>query len=107
MNAFLTITRLEKAILLRMQAYIYRSQKKADTYVFLAKEDGFEVLPAALDAQLSPWTSVMSLALDASRKLARGNVERVMEDLATRGFHLQFPPASTIDPMTSDWGTDA
>lgn len=107
MNAFLTITSLDEAILLRMQAYIYRSRKKEDTYVFLAKEDGFDVLPAGLDAQLAPWDSVMTLELHPERKLARGNAAAVMENLSQRGFHLQFPPASTFDPMSSDWGTDA
>lgn len=107
MNAFLTIAGLVNVILLRMQAYIYRSRKKEDTYVFLAKENGFDVLPAGLEKQLAPWETVMTLALNPERKLARGNAVEVMENLASRGFHLQFPPASTIDPMTSDWGTDA
>ena len=107
MNAFLTITGLDKAILLRMQAYIYRSRKKADTYVFLAREGGFDSLPVALEAQLSPWDRVMTIDLHPSRKLARGNTAEVLANLEARGFHLQLPPASTVDPMTSDWGTDA
>ena len=107
MNAFLTITGLVKAILLRMQAFIYRSRKKADTYVFLAREGGFDILPVALEAQLAPWDAVMTIDLHASRKLARGNAAEVLANLESRGFHLQLPPASTIDPMTSDWGTDA
>jgi hypothetical protein len=30
-----------------------------------------------------------------------------MENLAARGFHLQFPPSGAVDPLTEDWGTDA
>lgn len=90
-----------------MQAHIYRSKKKEETYVFLARENGFEVLPPAIDAQLGPWVHVMALDITPARKLARGNAAQVHAHLVERGFHLQFPPASTLDPMTSDWGTDA
>jgi hypothetical protein len=31
----------------------------------------------------------------------------VRENLASRGFHLQFPPRNDRDPMSEDWGTDA
>jgi uncharacterized protein YcgL (UPF0745 family) len=50
---------------------------------------------------------VLDVALTPERKLAREDVAVVRDNLMSRGFHLQFPPASTLDPMTEDWGTDA
>jgi uncharacterized protein YcgL (UPF0745 family) len=50
---------------------------------------------------------VLEVALAPGRKLAREDAAAVRENLASRGFHLQFPAASTIDPMSEDWGTDA
>jgi len=90
-----------------MQAYVYKSQRKADTYVYLAVRDDFERLPAPLREQLGPLRFVLEVALTPDRKLARGNPEQVREQLASRGFHIQFPPTLALDPMTDDWGTDA
>ena len=90
-----------------MQAYVYKSLKKADTYVYLAARDDFARLPEPLRTQLGALEFVLDLALTPERKLAREDVAVVRDNLVSRGFHLQFPPASTLDPMTEDWGTDA
>ena len=90
-----------------MQAFVYKSLKKADTYVFLAARDDFARLPEPLRTQLGRLEFVLDLQLTAERKLAREDPAVVRENLALRGFHLQFPPASELDPMTTDWGTDA
>ena len=89
-----------------MQAYVYKSLRKADTYVYLAARDDFMRLPAPLRTQLGRLQFVMDVALTPERKLAREDAAVVRENLATRGFHLQFPP-TVEDPMTEDWGTDA
>lgn len=89
-----------------MQAYIYKSLRKDDTYVFLAARDDFTRLPEPVREPLGRLQFVMELALTPERKLARGDTAVVRENLALRGFHLQMPPPSTIDPMTEDWGTD-
>ena len=88
-----------------MHAYVYKSLKKADTYLYLAKRDDFAGLPEPLRLQLGRLQFVLELQLTAERKLARENPEVVRANLATRGFHLQFPP-TVEDPMTEDWGTD-
>jgi uncharacterized protein YcgL (UPF0745 family) len=35
---------------------------------------------------------VLEVALTPGRKLARENTETVRQNLASHGFHLQFPP---------------
>lgn len=90
-----------------MHAHVYKSLKKADTYVFLAARDDFGRLPEPLRTQLGPMQFVLEVELTPGRKLAREDPVVVRENLALRGFHLQFPPASDVDPMTEDWGTDA
>lgn len=90
-----------------MHAHVYKSLKKADTYVFLAARDDFGRLPEPLRTQLGPMQFVLEVELTPERKLAREDPVVVRENLALRGFHLQFPPASDVDPMTEDWGTDA
>lgn len=90
-----------------MHAYVYKSRRKADTYVYLAARDDFSRLPEPLRTQLSPLAFVLDVALTPERKLARADVDEVRANLAARGFHLQFPPGTAEDPMHEDWGTDA
>lgn len=90
-----------------MHAFVYKSLKRADTYVYLAARDDFARLPDALRLQLGELRFVLDLILDPQRRLAREDPQAVMANLASRGFHLQFPPSLAGDPMTEDWGTDA
>ena len=90
-----------------MQAFVYKSLKKADTYVYLAGRDDFARIPDSLRGQLGTLQFVLEVALTPDRKLAREDAAVVRGNLVTRGFHLQFPPASDLDPMSDDWGTDA
>ncbi|WP_242108767.1 YcgL domain-containing protein [Luteimonas aquatica] len=90
-----------------MHAYVYKSQRKADTYVYLAARDDFAALPEPLRDQLGPLHFVLDVALTPERKLAREDAATVRANLASRGFHLQVPPTLAKDPLTGDWGTDA
>ncbi|UHQ21066.1 YcgL domain-containing protein [Lysobacter sp. KIS68-7] len=89
-----------------MHAYVYKSLRQADTYVFLAARDDFARLPPALLTQMGEMRFVLEVALTSERKLARADADVVRRNLAERGFHIQFPP-TMLDPMTEDWGTDA
>lgn len=75
-----------------MQAYVYKSQRKADTYVYLASRDDFESLPDVLRASLGRLDFVLEVALTPDRKLARTDAAVVRGNLAVQGYHLQFPP---------------
>lgn len=90
-----------------MHAYVYKSRRKADTFVYLARRDDFARVPEPLRTQLGELAFVLDVALTPERRLARGDAEQVRANLAARGFHLQFPPGSTRDPLEADWGTDA
>jgi uncharacterized protein len=90
-----------------MQAYVYKSLRREDTYVFLAARDDFDRVPATVREALGRLQFVMELALTPDRRLARSDAATVRESLAVRGFHLQMPPRGSADPMTGDWGTDA
>ena len=89
-----------------MLAHVYKSLKKADTYVYLAARDDFARLPSPLQAQLGRLQFVLEVDLVPGRTLARTDPGVVRGNLAERGFHVQFPP-TMADPMLEDWGTDA
>ena len=76
-----------------MQAFVYKSQRRADTYVFLAARDDFALLPEPLRVRLGELSFVLELAVTAGRRLAQSDPETVRANLAAHGFHLQLPPA--------------
>ncbi|HZX80744.1 MAG TPA: YcgL domain-containing protein [Lysobacter sp.] len=75
-----------------MHAYVYKSLRKADTYVYLATRDDFAPLPEPVRAQLGGLEFVLDVELTPGRRLARANPAQVREALETRGFFLQMPP---------------
>lgn len=75
-----------------MQAYVYKSLRKADTYVFLSARDDFARLPDPVREQLGSLQFVLDLELTEQRKLARADAAQVRQNLQASGFHIQFPP---------------
>lgn len=83
-----------------MNAYIYKSSHKAELYIYITQKDDFSNVPQALYNSMGKEPIfVMEIELTAERKLARENVETVIKNLETKGFHLQIPPpiANIID----------
>ena len=90
-----------------MQAYVYKSLRKADTYVYLAGRDDFGRIPDPVRDELGELRFVLEVALVPGRRLAREDADVVRSNLVVNGFHLQMPPRPDFDPLTEDWGTDA
>ena len=90
----------------QMQAYVYKSLRKADTYVYLAARDDFEIIPGSLRPSLGELAFVLEVALTAERKLARGDAAQVRENLLAHGFHLQVPPSMAVLPVEFGKRTD-
>ncbi len=83
-----------------MNAYIYKSSRKAELYIYITQKDDFSNVPQALyDTMGKEPIFVMEIELTPERKLARENVDTVIKNLETKGFHLQIPPpiANVID----------
>lgn len=75
-----------------MQCYVYRSEKRDDTYVYLRERDAFGLVPANIAKTLGALSFVLEVALTPERKLARDDAGVVRANLAAQGFHVQFPP---------------
>lgn len=93
-----------------MHAYVYKSLRKADTYVYLARRDGLDDLPPPVREQLGRLEFVLEVALTPGRRLARVDAGQVRAALAERGFFLQMPPppdAPAQDPAAFDRSRDA
>ena len=79
---------------------IFRSSRKADTYLYMPTTAEFEELPEPLRKQFGAPIYVMDLVLTAERQLAQVDVLQVMQAMAEDGFFLQFPPPTV--PANAD-----
>ncbi|MDT0604565.1 YcgL domain-containing protein [Thalassotalea castellviae] len=75
-----------------MLCVIYKSPKKAQTYLFIKQRDKFEDVPEALMAMFGTPTLVTIINLDNKDKLALADINKVRENLNNQGFYLQLPP---------------
>ena len=76
----------------KLPCWIYKSPLKEEMYLYVAEEEGFDPVPDALMARFGKPLFIMELELHEGRTLAREDVTQVMQNLNTRGFHLQMPP---------------
>ena len=83
-----------------MQAFVYRSARKPETYLYLREKDAFAVVPDPVRAPLGQLEFVLEVALTPERKLARADAAVVRANLATLGYHLQAPP-TVLDPLVA------
>lgn len=83
-----------------MHAYVYKSLRKPDTYLYLRDRDAFGLVPEPVLMPLGALHFVLDVELSAERRLGREDVRVVMANLDERGFHLQRPE-SVLDPLVA------
>ena len=77
-----------------MQCFIYKGNRKQDTYLYIARDDDFTQVPQSLRDMLGELTSVMEITLDENKKLANADAKTVIKQLNEQGYYLQMPPAA-------------
>ncbi len=80
-----------------MQCAIYKSERKADTYLYIEQADNFDRVPTTLLDKLGSLKPVLHLELSAQRKLIGADVIVVMQQLIAQGYYLQLPPGKRAD----------
>ena len=80
-----------------MKCEVYRSKRKAGTYLFVANADDVGNLPDELEAQLEPLEWVMALDLTERKTLAATRPATVIDSIESHGFFLQLPPGEEND----------
>ena len=76
---------------------VFRSDKKAETYLYLSTDMEFSDLPQELLERFGEPAFVMALMLTGERKLARVDTSKVLEGLEEKGYYLQLPPKLSIE----------
>lgn len=75
-----------------MKCVIYKGRRRADTYLYIEREDDFSRVPEALLGMLGRLERVMELELTPGRALAQADPEQVRRLLREQGYYLQMPP---------------
>ena len=75
-----------------MQCVVYKSSRKADTYLYVERENDFSRVPDSLLKLMGEPERVMSLELTPERALARADADEVRAQLRDLGYYLQLPP---------------
>lgn len=70
--------------------HIYRSDRKADTYLYVLEKDDFSAVPPELMKLFGEPEFSFSFNLTSGRKLAKEDTDVVRENLKENGFHLQL-----------------
>lgn len=78
-----------------MHCHVYASLRKAETYLWLDHPRRLEELPDALRQLLGEMRFVLELELDRGRRLPHQDAGQIMDNLGTRGWHLQLPPGES------------
>jgi uncharacterized protein YcgL (UPF0745 family) len=80
-----------------MHCAIYKSTKKAETYLYVQEKGDFSRVPQDLLRLLGELDLVMTLELTPDRALARADPEQVRQQLEIRGYYLQLPPSDSAN----------
>ncbi|AAZ25145.1 MULTISPECIES: YcgL domain-containing protein [Colwellia] len=75
-----------------MLCAIYKSARKAQTYLFVNKRDDFSSVPEGLMKTFGTPNLVTLINLATKDKLAMADLEKVKKNLIEKGFYLQLPP---------------
>lgn len=75
-----------------MLCQVYRSPRREQMYLYVSKQDGLARVPEPLLRQFGEPEPIMLLNLDGTRKLARADADKVVEQIRQQGYYLQMPP---------------
>jgi len=76
---------------------IYRSERKAETYLYVLDTLDLDELPAELRSQFGQATLVMRLDIGPQTKLSRVDSADVVRGLERDGYFLQLPPRIPVE----------
>lgn len=84
-----------------MNVVVYRSDKAADTYLYMAQGGQTEDLPEGLLQKFPAPAAFLEFELHDESVLVQADPKKVRAAISDRGFYLQLPPAKN-DELLGD-----
>ena len=75
-----------------MLTAVYKSKKKADTFLFIEKRDDFSKVPEPLMTMFGQPQYVMIINLAKRTQLGVADLDTSKQSLSDQGYYLQIPP---------------
>nr|WP_136250067.1 YcgL domain-containing protein [Ningiella ruwaisensis] len=75
-----------------MLCAVYKSKKKADTYLYVKEKDDFSDVPESLLSVFGQPQFVMLVPANKRPRIAGIERERFLESMNEQGYYLQMPP---------------
>ena len=79
-----------------MKCFVYKSNKKADSYIYLNQKDDFEKIPEKLLQLFGKPEFALEFELTENRNLALADAKQVIQSLSEQGYYLQMPPKNNL-----------
>lgn len=79
-----------------MKCFVYKSLKKADTYIYLTEKDCFQDVPDRLLKIFGEPKFTFEFELNLGRKLVAADAKQVIASLQQQGYYLQIPAENNI-----------
>lgn len=79
-----------------MKCFVYKSNKKADSYIYLNQKDDFKKIPEQLLQLFGEPEFALEFELTEDRKLALADAKQVIQNLSEQGYYLQMPPKNNL-----------
>ena len=80
-----------------MHTWVYKGNRKADTYLYLTGKEAFDRVPDSLLNLLGELSLVISFDLSEKERLAQVDIDSVRQKLSEDGYFLQLPPGDPRD----------
>ena len=79
-----------------MKCYVYKSTKKADSYIYIDQKDDFKKIPEQLLLLFGTPQFTLEFELTEDRTLALADAKQVMRSISEQGYYLQMPPKNNL-----------
>ncbi len=79
-----------------MKCFVYKSVKKAESYIYISEKDNFESIPKQLLLIFGKPEFALEFELTEDRKLATVDAKQVISSLDEQGYFLQMPPKNNL-----------
>ena len=78
---------------------IFKGSREQELYVYVPSEKGQDNIPEELRQRMGEISEVMTIMIDAEKKLARASAQNVLASIEESGFFLQLPPEISLDVL--------
>jgi len=79
-----------------MKCFVYKSVRRADSYIYLTEKDDFDKVPEQLLHIFGKPEFALEFDLTVDRKLAVADAAQVIQNIEEQGYYLQMPSNNSL-----------